>query len=589
MPTITQDSPTEKSAPNAQDNLDRDTTNRDGSDPTGEDQGTQEQQERAKPTQPAKKAGLILLGCLLAISVVVVLILWFIHAGTYEDTDDAQINGHLNSVAARIEGTVTGVYVENNHYVNAGQPLVDLDRRDYQVAYDQTNAQFLQARLNATTAHPNLAITRTSDRADITSGAADVASAEAMVSAAQHDVAVFEARLREAEANNVRAQSDLARYKTLVERDEVSQQQYDQYLASARAQQATVEADESAVSSSKQTVLQRTAALRQQQAKLAQTTANGPQQEQIRTNDIKNQEAGVAVAQSGLERNQLNLTYTHIVAPVSGVVMLRSAEIGDRVSVGQRLMQIVQIDDLWVDANFKETQLRKMRPGQKVTVRVDSLKEDFAGTVDAMPAATGDRTSLFPAENATGISSKWFSAFLCASGWTPANEIWRSCGQVCQSSRKSHSIEGKGNSSACQHSCPSCHSVRSREVRAIVQNASDKPQTKCNQHGRYIMPTTRFETTIKALKDYASMKPEAAVKNIEGWQTYLKDHDSPGVKGIVADLEKLKHLLSAEQLDGSKIKQLVVKLGKETIAVGRGNVPNAKHMEELGNLLEKAA
>ena len=103
------------------------------------------------------------------------------------------------------------------------------------------------------------------------------------------------------------------------------------------------------------------------------------------------------------------------------------------------------------------------------------------------------------------------------------------------------------------------------------------------------MSTTRFETTIKALKDYASMKPEAAIKNIEGWQTYLKDHDSPGVKGIVADLGKLKEFLSAEQLDGGKIKQIVIKLGKETVALGKGDVPNAKHIEELGHLLEKAA
>ena len=103
------------------------------------------------------------------------------------------------------------------------------------------------------------------------------------------------------------------------------------------------------------------------------------------------------------------------------------------------------------------------------------------------------------------------------------------------------------------------------------------------------MPTTRFETTIKALKNYASMKPEAAVKNIEGWQTYLKDHDSPGVKGIVADLEKLKQFLSAEQLDGTKIKQLVIKLGRETFALGKGDVLNGKHLEELGHLLEKAA
>ena len=312
------------------------------------------------------------------------------------------MNGHLNTIAARIEGTVTGVHVENNHYVSAGQPLVDLDSKDYQVAYDQANAQLLQAQLNVTATRPNLSITQTSDRADVTSVASDVASAQAMVAAARHDVAVSEARLRQSEANNLRAQSDLIRYKGLVEKDEVSQQQYDQYLASARAEQATVEADEAALSSSKQTVLQRVAALRQQEAKLAQTTANGPRQETIRANDIRNQEAGVAVAQSSLARNQLNLTYTHITAPVSGVAMLRSAEIGDRVSVGQRLMQIVQIDSLWVDANFKETQLRKMHPGQKVTVRVDSLKEDFAGVIEAMPATTGDRASLFPAENATG-------------------------------------------------------------------------------------------------------------------------------------------------------------------------------------------
>ncbi len=274
--------------------------------------------------------------------------------------------------------------------------------KDYQVAYDQTNAQLVQAKLNATSAQPNLSITRTSNHADTTSAAADVATAMAMVAAAEHNVAQAEAHLRQSEANNLRAQNDLARYKLLVEKDEVSQQQYDQYLAGARAQQATVEADQAAVSSAKQTVVQRAVALRQQQARLDQANANGPRQEAIRATDIRNQEAGVAVAQSALERDHLNLSYTHIVAPAAGIVMLRSAEIGDRVSIGQRLMQIVQIDDLWIDANFKETQLRKMHPGQRVTIKVDSLKEYFEGTIDAMPAATGDRASLFPAENATG-------------------------------------------------------------------------------------------------------------------------------------------------------------------------------------------
>jgi membrane fusion protein (multidrug efflux system) len=395
MPT-TQDKQSQQSAPDEQSPSDH---NKQQDKQSGE-QG--DQAEQSAPMSPAKKTGLIVIGSIVAILLLIGVSLWFLHASTYEETDDAQINGHLNTVAARIEGTVVNVHIENNHYVTIGQPLVDLDAKDYQVEYDRTNAQLLQAKLNVTASRPNLSITQTSDRAEVSSSASDVASARAMVAAAQHDVAVAEARLRQSEANNLRAQNDLARYKTLAEKDEVSQQQFDQYLASAKAQQATVEADVAAVASAKQVVLQRLAALRQQDAKLAETAANGPRQEAIRANDIRNQEAGVAVAQSALERNQLNLTYTHITSPVAGIVMLRSAEIGDRVSVGQRLMQIVQIDNLWVDANFKETQLRKMRPGQKVTVKVDSLGENFDGVIDAMPAATGDRSSLFPAENATG-------------------------------------------------------------------------------------------------------------------------------------------------------------------------------------------
>ncbi len=401
MPAITEENSNDRQQ-NAGDN------EKHGNNDAQQKEGLEEQQSKdqdkkeEKPMDPAKKARFILIGSVVGVILVIGIIIWLLYARTYEETDDAQINGHINSVAPRIEGTVTNVAVDNNHYVKAGEPLVDLDPKDYQVAYDQANARLLQAKLSATAAQPNLSITRSSNRADTASAAADVATAQAMFSAAENDVAQAEAHLRQSEAKNLRAQNDLGRYKQLVDKDEVSQQQYDQYLAGARAQQATVEADQAAVSSAKQTVLQRAATILQQQARLAQTNANGPRQEAIRSTDIENQKAGVAVAQSSLEQDQLNLSYTHIVAPTAGIVMLRSAEIGDRVSVGQRLLQIVQIDDLWIDANFKETQLRKMRPGQRVTVRVDSLKEDFEGTIDAMPAATGDRASLFPAENATG-------------------------------------------------------------------------------------------------------------------------------------------------------------------------------------------
>jgi membrane fusion protein (multidrug efflux system) len=397
MPT-TEDQQTQQSAPKDQESSNNE--KQENSDKN--DAEEKDEPKKAQPMSPAKKTGLIVIMSVVVLLLIIGIGFWFLHASTYEETDDAQVNGHLNTIAARVEGTVTGVHVENNHYVSAGQPLVDLDAKDFQIEYDRTKAQLLQAQLNVTATRPNLSITQTTNRTEVASSAADVASARALVAATQHDVATAEARLRQEEANNLRAKSDLARYKTLVDKDEVSQQQYDQYLAMARAEQAAVEADEAAVLSVKQTVLQRNASLRQQEAKLTETTANGPRQEAIRANDIRNQEAGVAVAQSALERNQLNLTYTHITSPVAGIVMLRSAEIGDRVSVGQRLMQIVQIDNLWVDANFKETQLRKMRPGQKVTVKVDSLKENFDGVIDAMPAATGDRASLFPAENATG-------------------------------------------------------------------------------------------------------------------------------------------------------------------------------------------
>ena len=401
MAAITEKKPNDPK-PKANNSDSRENNDAQSNEGSEEQQSKDQDKKEEKPMDPAKKARFIFIGTVVGLMLVVGVVLWLLHTRTYEETDDAQVNGHINSVAARIEGTVTNVAVENNHYVKAGEALVDLDPKDFQVAYDQANARLLQAKLSATAAQPNFSITRSSNRADMTSAAADVATAQAMFSAAEHDVAQAEAHLRQSEANNLRAQNDLGRYKQLVDKDEVSQQEYDQYLAGARAQQATVEADQAAASSAKQTVLQRAATILQQQARLAQTNANGPRQEAIRSTDIENQKAGVAVAQSSLEQDQLNLSYTHIIAPTAGIVMLRSAEIGDRVSVGQRLLQVVQIDDLWIDANFKETQLRKMHSGQRVTVRVDSLKEDFEGTIDAMPAATGDRASLFPAENATG-------------------------------------------------------------------------------------------------------------------------------------------------------------------------------------------
>jgi membrane fusion protein (multidrug efflux system) len=377
-----------------------------------------------------RRLGARITGAVIVLLIVAAGIGWYAYSSGLEETDDAQINGHIHTIAARIDGTVTAVSVENNHSVKAGETLVELDPTDYGVAVDQATAELDEARAQLAGAHPGLTIVETSNVADLASAGAQVASGEANVLAAEHDYKTAqahlqetearleqaEANLQEAQANDVRAQTDWGRYKLLRAKEEVSQLQYDQYASTAKAQQASVAAgqasvaagraavaaDEAAVASAAQAVAQKKALLNESLAREAQTSANAPRQVSIRSADIRNREAGLAAARAALEKARLNLAYTRIVSPASGIVTQRGAERGDRVSTGQQLMQIVGTEDLWVDANFKETQLGNMHPGQFVAISVDALGEKFNGTVEAMPAATGDRASLFPAENATG-------------------------------------------------------------------------------------------------------------------------------------------------------------------------------------------
>ena len=329
-------------------------------------------------------------------------ILYYLYTQTYQDTDDAQVDGHLNPIASRVDGTVTAVHVDDNYTVKAGDPLVDLDPADTKVSLAQAQAQYDQAAAQLSASHPNVPITRTSNATDVASQQAEVANADAALAAAQHDLDSDLAKLQQAQATSARNQADYARYQILYDKHEVSKADYDQYRATAEAQQAAVAASEAEVSSARKIIDQRRAQLLSQQAKLRQTQQNGPLQLQIREADIKTSQANAEASQAALDQARLNLTYTHITAPISGVITQRSAEIGARVSTGQQLMMIVQIDNLWVTANFKETQLARMHPGQKVKIHVDALKDDFDGTVESMPAATGSATSVLPPENATG-------------------------------------------------------------------------------------------------------------------------------------------------------------------------------------------
>jgi membrane fusion protein (multidrug efflux system) len=305
---------------------------------------------------------------------------WYLYSRGFEDTDDAQVDGHLNPIAARVDGTIRAVYADDNQIMETGKPLIELDPRDYQVAFDQAKAQHDQANAQLGAAHPNLPITRIANRTDLTSQQAEVINAEASLAAARHDLDTAMAKLKESQAIGDRNQADFLRYRTLYEENEVSRADYDQFKATASAQAQAIAANRATLASAQQTVKQRQAQLEQQRSKLEQTQGNAPLQVAIREANIKDQQANAEATGAVLER----------------------AEVGARISAGQQLLMIVQTDDLWVTANFKETQLARMHPGQRVRIYVDALHDSFNGTVESMPAITGSRTSVLPPENATG-------------------------------------------------------------------------------------------------------------------------------------------------------------------------------------------
>ena len=367
-----------------------------------EDQRQGDEQEEKKPLDPAAKRKRILIGVIVGAVVLVAAVGWYLYSRTYENTDDAQIDGHLNPIASRVSGTVKAVYVENDQPVKAGQPLVDLDPKDYEVQVAQAKAAYEQALAKAAAQNPNVPITQLTNSSTVEMDEATVVNAQAAVASAEQDYTSNLAKLRQAEANNRKSQADLVRYKKLADEQEISQSDYDQYVANASAQQAEVEAAQAAADSYAKIIEERKAQLRQEQTKLSEDKLNSPRQLVIQRANVNSSIAAVDSAKAQLDAALLNLSYCHIVAPVDGIATERSAEVGARVAEGQQLIVISQTDNQWVTADFKETQLKKMKVGQRVTFKVDALDETFEGKVQDMPAATGDRGSLFPPENATG-------------------------------------------------------------------------------------------------------------------------------------------------------------------------------------------
>ena len=320
--------------------------------------------------------------------------------GSYEDTDDAQVYGHLMPLSARISGYVQKVNVDDNQYVTKGTVLVEIDPRDYQVAVEQAQAQLADAEANANSLNLNVPITNVNTTSQLSSSVSDLDSARAGVIAAQKQAAAAQAELDQAEANNAKAQSDLMRYKQLVAKQEVSEQVYDQAVAAASAGNASVAAARASAAAADQAVTQAQARVTDAQAgvRAAQT---GPRQVAAIQARARSAEAMVAEKQAALDQANLNLQYTKIVAPVDGVVM-KNVEMGMNVQPGQQLLSIVPLNEIWIVANFKETQLARMHPGQAVDIHVDANGDTYKGHVDSIAAASGAVTSLLPPENATG-------------------------------------------------------------------------------------------------------------------------------------------------------------------------------------------
>jgi membrane fusion protein (multidrug efflux system) len=357
--------------------------------------------ERTRQSLRAHRRGYTIAAVVSMVALAGGALVWWWLAGRVT-TDDAQIDAHISGVATRVAGTVVAVHVEDNQPVAAGQLLVELDARDFQVSLRRAEAELLAARAQLEAEHPQVPITSTTNVTNISTSASDVASSRAAVAAAERDRDSAGARVREAEANVERAVADERRYRYLLEQHAAPRERYDQARAAAKATRAQVASNRALLRAAAKTVDEARARLAQALSRQSEVAANGPRQLDARRAQTDARRAQVDAAQAALEQARLNLTYTRVVAPVAGVVGRRSAEPGNHVAPGEQLVAVVALDDVWVTANFKETQLGKLRVGQRARVHVDALGRDYDGRVESIAGASGARFSLLPPENATG-------------------------------------------------------------------------------------------------------------------------------------------------------------------------------------------
>ncbi|MGB6687946.1 MAG: HlyD family secretion protein [Terracidiphilus sp.] len=347
---------------------------------------------------PSRRRGILIV--VVAVILVAAVVLWW-RSTFSEDTDDAQVNGHLIQVSARIAGQVIKVDVNENQQVNGGDEIAQLDPRDFQVAVENAQAALATAIANAAVAKVTVPLITVNTGSNLRSADADLSGSQATVQQAERQLQAAHARVLQAQANATKAQSDLDRYRPLVAKDVISKQQWDAAVAAADADNAAVadaQASEQAASDGVRIAHQREASS-QAALKYAQT---GPEQVAVQDARAKAAQAQVQQAQAQLDQAKLNLSYCVIKAPEAGIITRKNVEIDQNVSVGQNLLTLVSLQDIWITANFKETQLRHMHAGQPVEIHVDATGKDYSGKVTQIGGATGSVLSLFPPENATG-------------------------------------------------------------------------------------------------------------------------------------------------------------------------------------------
>jgi len=340
----------------------------------------------------------------------------YLHFQDRVSSDDANVDGHISAIAAKISGNVVEVPVLDNQPVKTGQLLVRIDPRDLQAKVDMAKAAVLQAESQLRSAQVVVPWTDATTQSGATAAAAQLADSEAELDRARiayeqasgADLAYAQSNVRSKQANDERARADLARMQPLVDKAEISRLQFDSYVAAARVAESELQASRDKLASAQKEAAIRQASLDAAQSRVGQakaqleTSTANRRQVAIRTADAGSAAAAVVAARANLEAAELQLSYTSIVAPIDGVVTHKSVEVGQIVSPGQGLMTIIPLNDVWVTANFKETQLANVHPGQRAEIKVDMYGRSVIGHVDSIAGATGSKLSLLPPENATG-------------------------------------------------------------------------------------------------------------------------------------------------------------------------------------------